>query len=175
MGKIHAFPELPDGLTSRSAAFFALPRSWTGQAQLLRQVQGVFMLVDHYILLCRFDSDPSRLEPVVEDLITLAARCFSSAAHVVSDFTLKLHTDHERCLRDLKVFLGSLRGGCPVSQQEISHAMDDVVVFCALLDAEWGQRTTSSGPRSDPLCRPRAKLTRVPLSGREVTARVAPT
>jgi hypothetical protein len=130
LSELSNFIDLAVDVTSMTAVGYV---DVTPETRLLNEIEEVLTLVDRYLLLCRLDSKRWRLEALVWDL-TLRVSSFSSLAdHANPASSVSINREHALCLSDLISFAESLHSDPPLSDQEIAHALDGVVVFCVLL------------------------------------------
>jgi hypothetical protein len=110
--------------------------------ELRSRLRRAFVLIDQYWLLCRLDSERHRLEALVQALISETRGCFDTAAMLRADISLAalVNVDHAQCVGELEALARTLRGGSALSALELMHALDSVVVHCAVMDCE--QRDT---------------------------------
>lgn len=98
-------------------------------------IQRVFVVVDRFRDLAARGAEARLLAPLIDELAADAAECFVGCA-MQSAQAVALDPDHVRCLADLRDLAPAVAGRNPPPRDELLHALDSLIVHCAVLDAD---------------------------------------
>jgi hypothetical protein len=105
------------------------------EAQSRIKLRRVFILLSEYFRQSRRGPERRQLADLIDDTVVMARDCFATAA-LRNGVAHSVDAEHERCLGDLLGFVDALRDGRVLSDMDVAHAMDGLIVQCVLLDIQ---------------------------------------
>jgi hypothetical protein len=100
-----------------------------------QRIRIVLAEVDRFRDLASRRGEVPALDALAQEIVHDATACFIEATILRGD-DVAMNPDHAACLADLRDFAAALRGAEPPSQTDLMHALDSLIVHCAVLDAE---------------------------------------